>query len=282
MTMVWHRGSGCASYNLNIENGRANLKLDFQLGSPLDPHITLHHHSNRRKKGAKRQERDRLRAAAHQARLGAAPGASSGGPPTSPGRPAASAAALEEATPHSPIIPADSAVADPPHVLEPAGAAADPPPPPLTTQAAAPVARVDLVSAQQGPSLLPAPEIRVSPAPPSDQRQTGDEAFVIVHATAVLENCPHEQLLQDDLIHLRKLFSSDNHLRNNIAQVELKHLSSRRFRSNLFTHTVSVLLSVKTSGLWDSPRQYIWKHLGQNDYIKTNGTKMKLTRIHVK
>ena len=233
-----------------------------------------------RKKGAKRQERDRLRAAAHQARLGTAPGASSGGPPTSPGRPAASAAASEETTPHSPIIPAGSAVDDPPQVLEPAGAAADPPP--LTTQAAAPVARVDLVPAEQAPPLLPAPEIRVSLAPPCDQRQTSDEAFVIVHATAVLENCPHDQLLQDDLNHLRKLFSSDNHLRNNIAQVELKHLSSRRFRSNLFTHTVSVLLSVKTSGLWDSPRQYIWKHLGQNDYIKTNGTKMKLTRIHVK
>ena len=51
VVLVWTRGSGQASFNLTVEDGRANLQLGLQLGSPSDNHIAPdqvvlhpHHH----------------------------------------------------------------------------------------------------------------------------------------------------------------------------------------------------------------------------------------------
>jgi hypothetical protein len=33
VTMVWHRGTGQATYNLQIKDGQANLQLSFQQGN---------------------------------------------------------------------------------------------------------------------------------------------------------------------------------------------------------------------------------------------------------
>ena len=41
VTMVWQRGTGQASFNLNIKDGQANLQLSFQLGKPEDHHQLL-------------------------------------------------------------------------------------------------------------------------------------------------------------------------------------------------------------------------------------------------
>ena len=71
-------------------------------------------------------------------------------------------------------------------------------------------------------------------------------------------------------------------MRANIAAVNINHQSTREFRSNLFTHTSSLMLTVKTAALWDSPKQYILKHLGQNDWKQTNGSSIKIVKIHVK
>ena len=37
---IWTRGSGQASFNLEIQDGVADLKLGFQLGKPSDPHLS--------------------------------------------------------------------------------------------------------------------------------------------------------------------------------------------------------------------------------------------------
>ena len=81
---IWARGSGKASFSLEVSDGQANLSLGIQLGHPGDQHYDpgahLHHHHlhdqqqdvikpKRRHKGPKRREKDRARAAAHQARL---------------------------------------------------------------------------------------------------------------------------------------------------------------------------------------------------------------------
>ena len=84
---VWARGSGQASFNLDINDGAANLKLCFQLGHPCEPHYDpgVQHNQPRphfipqhqdqevgrkkRHKGPARREKDRARAAAFQARL---------------------------------------------------------------------------------------------------------------------------------------------------------------------------------------------------------------------
>lgn len=83
---VWASGNGNADFNLKIENGTAELKLAFRLGHPGDAHVVPpqqhqqqphhdHHqepqlHRRRlRRKGAARREKDRARAARHQAGL---------------------------------------------------------------------------------------------------------------------------------------------------------------------------------------------------------------------
>ena len=41
---VWAKGSGQATFSLNINNGVADLKLSFQLGLPSDAHLHHQHH----------------------------------------------------------------------------------------------------------------------------------------------------------------------------------------------------------------------------------------------
>ena len=81
---IWARGKGKASFSLDVSDGLANLSLGIQLGHPSDQHYdpgAQPHHlptheqhqdvvqQSRRHKGPKRREKDRARAAAHQARL---------------------------------------------------------------------------------------------------------------------------------------------------------------------------------------------------------------------
>ena len=71
MTLIWHRGTGHASFNLQVNDGQADLQLSFKLGKPDDPHLPLPSKKTRGK-GEKQRERDRARAAAHHAKLAAA------------------------------------------------------------------------------------------------------------------------------------------------------------------------------------------------------------------
>eukprot|EP00092_Neocalanus_flemingeri_P088797 GFUD01112243.1.p1 GENE.GFUD01112243.1~~GFUD01112243.1.p1 ORF type:complete len:102 (+),score=27.74 GFUD01112243.1:38-307(+) len=66
VVMVWNRGSGQASLNLSVKEGMGSLQLSFQLGRPGDPH--LHPFQPQRIKTVKQKQRDRERAASHQAR----------------------------------------------------------------------------------------------------------------------------------------------------------------------------------------------------------------------
>ena len=83
---VWSRGSGQASFNLDVCDGVADLKLCFKLGLPGDLHVVpgvvphppfQHQHQNhhpqakkqKRRKGPAQLAKDRARAAAHQTRL---------------------------------------------------------------------------------------------------------------------------------------------------------------------------------------------------------------------
>ena len=69
--MVWQRGTGQATYNLQIKDGQANLQLSFQLGRPDDPHLPPPDVPRTRHKGKRQKERDCARAAAHHARRAA-------------------------------------------------------------------------------------------------------------------------------------------------------------------------------------------------------------------
>ena len=94
--------------------------------------------------------------------------------------------------------------------------------------------------------------------------------IVVVHAIATFENSPNDTLGQDDIISLQKYIHSEEHLQRNISKVELQQISRWEVSTKLF---------VLTNNL----RSYVWKHLGgQNFWDRSNGTKIKLVKIHVK
>ena len=100
-----------------------------------------------------------------------------------------------------------------------------------------------------------------------------------VHATAEFKNCPSAQLEQGDLESLQRFLLSENHLKENILKVNWKELSSRSFRNNMFTHTLSVELHVATSRLSESPVNYIRRNLEKSEWKRSNGTLIGLSRI---
>ena len=103
-----------------------------------------------------------------------------------------------------------------------------------------------------------------------------------VHATATFEECPDSQLYQDYVESLERFIFSKDHLKRNICKVETSYISSREFRNSTYTHTMSVRLSVLSGGLWEGPRSYVWRHLGEDVWTRGNNTKIRLVRIHVK
>ena len=105
---------------------------------------------------------------------------------------------------------------------------------------------------------------------------------VVVHATAVLENSPHEVIVQEDLDSLEKILFGAKHLTENISKLEAGQRTCRKMRTGVNRHTLELRIVVKTAKLWENPRSYIWRNLGQDLWTKKNGTELKLTRIHVK
>ena len=107
--------------------------------------------------------------------------------------------------------------------------------------------------------------------------------LIPVHCIATVENCPDSILNEDYGDSIRRFITSEPHLAQNIVSADLQHVSSRSFRHNIFTHTVSIVMYVKTVRLWENPASYIRKHLGMNNYwTRSNGAVVKLSRIHQK
>ena len=106
---------------------------------------------------------------------------------------------------------------------------------------------------------------------------------ITVYGTATLDNCPDAEVNSDYGESIRRFLYSEPHLVQNISSVHLQHLSSRAFRNNTHTHTVSVTMRVRTSRLWETPASYVRKHLGSgNIWERSNGTIVRLSRIHQK
>ena len=103
-----------------------------------------------------------------------------------------------------------------------------------------------------------------------------------IHATAIFENSPFPRFSSEEWNSLLRCIVDKEHLHRNIVDVQCCRSSSRELSNQTFKHTVEILIKVKTEGLWESPRSYLWKHLGQEGWTRRNGTSISLTRIHQK
>ena len=297
-------GSGCQStFNIECSNGQAWFQLGARLGPPASPHFHPHRHSpeiNKRKKCPARIEKDRARAAEHRAKQKenvADPATASKSPPPSP----AATVDVGASPPPTPAVPAGSPPPSPPGIgnpLPPPAATASktlapppphppPPQPPLPSQPDASAGNLHQPAA--GSAVQPSPPAQLSAAvaavesdavPPDPEPHSDD--IIVVHATAVFEASPSRPLLEEDYNSLQKFILHQDHLVKNICHLETSHLSSRELRSCAFKHMLEIKIHVKCASLWEPARTYIWKHLGQEDYKRSNGTLIKLVKIHVK
>ena len=288
-------GSGCqSSYHLECKNGQAWLQFGSALGSPGSQHFSpnvIVKDVPKKQKSPRRILKDRARAAAHR-------------------KATADANEEQECDKVDNIPDADSAHSPPskPAVsveyaeLSNSAASVDFPAVQSSPQAAAPAILLlpTSVSDDEQSSVVPAElsdqHLITLPAASAgrDQDQQVHQVqhentaqikvpgIEVVHVTAVIEDSPRESITETDVKALENLILRETHLKPNIARLEIGENISRGFRNKRFKHTVQFLISVKTEKLWDSPRQYIWKHLGQLEWKKEDGTGVKFSRIHVK
>ena len=106
-----------------------------------------------------------------------------------------------------------------------------------------------------------------------------EQKEVKVHATGLFENCPDPCLSDEYFLSLQKFILSESHLQNNISDVKMAAVSSRQTSPMVYTHTVSVEITVNTEKLWEPPRAYIYKHLGKSEWLRGNKTRISLAKI---
>ena len=272
--------------------GKASLNFSSLLGRPADPHFIPKHtppdHSRHgfhvqdpppgpRWKSARQREKDRARAAAHRAtnvkeaetavndpatvdpnvennsQESAASAEVPARPPQSSGeQEAVSAARNQKEAPHATLSTPGVAAATAVHPEPQPGAAI--------------AATVSPLSSE--PRLTPV----------SDEVLL-EHSEIKVYAEGVFENCPDANILDEYYSSLRKFIFSEKHLENNIVSVKMAQLSSRQIGHQMFVHKVKVEILVKTARLSEPPAAYIKKHLEKNDWLKSNKTRITLTKI---
>ena len=105
---------------------------------------------------------------------------------------------------------------------------------------------------------------------------------VIIQGTATIDNSPFNYLAQEELESILRFITSKDHMKKNITNVEFNYLWSRDSEGGKFRHSVGLKLHVRTSNLWETPRSYVFRHVGQDSWEKRNGSAISITRIHQK
>ena len=88
----------------------------------------------------------------------------------------------------------------------------------------------------------------------------------LVYAEVSLDNSPNSSLLQADLRSIENLIFRQNHVRENVQNLENGQYFSIRARNQNFKHTIDIKLLVTKPNLWENARSYIWRHFGQHEW----------------
>ena len=103
----------------------------------------------------------------------------------------------------------------------------------------------------------------------------------IIYATVVLDSCQQNQVTWKNFDSVSQIIDSKEHLRQNIEHFEFGNMSSSDIDNRQFKHQIQAVLKVKTYQLWESPRSYLWRHLGKNStWTLEDGTEVSIIRIH--
>ena len=103
----------------------------------------------------------------------------------------------------------------------------------------------------------------------------------VVYATGVVENSPYSKFEGEEWVSLLRFIGSKEHLKKNIAGVR-KCYSKSSANGSKFKHIIGLEIIVNTEALWETPRSYLFRHVGQDTWERGNGSSITLTRIHQK
>ena len=103
-----------------------------------------------------------------------------------------------------------------------------------------------------------------------------------IHATAVITNSPHEEFTNDEWGSILCFVADKEHMKKNVADVKYGQVTTRIVEKGVSMHMVELEIVVRTEILWESPRAYLWKHIGQDSWERSNGSKIRLTKLHQK
>ena len=103
-----------------------------------------------------------------------------------------------------------------------------------------------------------------------------------VYSTAVIENSPYPRFSNDEWESIGRFATNKDHLKKNIININHCRSFTRNTGIDLYEHTVEILILVNIGALWQSPRAYLWKHIGQDVWERGIGSKIRLTKIHQK
>ena len=106
--------------------------------------------------------------------------------------------------------------------------------------------------------------------------------IVTIDATSIFDDSPNHTLMNDEVDSLVRFLTNKEHLSRNICNIEYSHLSSREVSTSKYKHTVGLKIQVRAGNLWEGPRSYLWKHIGQDTWSRGNGTSINVVRIHQK
>ena len=106
--------------------------------------------------------------------------------------------------------------------------------------------------------------------------------IVVIHGTVIIDKSPFNLLAQEEVDSISRFITQKEHMKKNIMNIEYNLLSSINSECGLFRHTISLRLFVKTVNLWETPRSYVFRHVGQDTWERGNGSDIRITRIHRK
>ena len=106
--------------------------------------------------------------------------------------------------------------------------------------------------------------------------------IVVIHGTVIIDKSPFNLLAQEEVDSISRFITQKEHMKKNIMNIEYNLLSSINSECGLFRHTISLRLFVKTVNLWETPRSYVFRHVGQDTWERGNGSDIRITKIHQK
>ena len=107
-------------------------------------------------------------------------------------------------------------------------------------------------------------------------------SLACIRATAVIENSPYALFSNEEWESLKRFITSKEHLQKNVENITFCSTKSSEMCGGVCKHFVNIELAVKTKNLWETPRSYIWRNIGQDSWNRGNGSIITLTRIHQK